>query len=535
MVYPLRSKIVLLCIGIFLLVSCVDSNKNAIPNSQIDNKTLKIVLSDPVETLDPIKILYNSDWQVSSMIYEGLIEFNSQTNSILPSIAKSWAKYENGKRWIFKIRSDKYFHDDPCFNEGIGRAVNAFDILYNFERIGNPNRNCYNSSLFVNKIKGMLEFQNGKANSISGINVIDSSTIEVTLNKNYITFLKVLATPFAYIVPKEAVDFYGDTFYKNPVGTGMFRLTKWSEREGLELVQNTHYQAITDLTESSSFNSIQVKTLSDPSMMISDILKNECQIISINNNTYNYLKTRDQLQNTCRLFVDSSTSTIRFFGFSMDNQTEIATNNKIRKAIAQQFKNNFSKNISTEYIHANSLLPQYYLKANNYKWFEKNVSINQKSIPPEISISASSEVKDVIELNNSIKTLGLKVNLEIKKVDYYRAIITDRPDIFRVSMCPTYPDPEEYYSLFYSEAGKSVNLTNYKNAEYDSIFEQSLIEESKPKRMELYYRLEEILRNDVPFIPISQSYYKYYIVKDNIRNFSLSYGIPNYKNISMGK
>ncbi len=43
-------------------------------------KNLKIILTDPVETLDPLKILYSSDWRVASNIFEGLMAFDENDN-----------------------------------------------------------------------------------------------------------------------------------------------------------------------------------------------------------------------------------------------------------------------------------------------------------------------------------------------------------------------------------------------------------------------------------------------------------------------
>jgi hypothetical protein len=40
-------------------------------------------------------------------------------------------------------------------------------------------------------------------------------------------FLALLTLPYCWIVPREAVEYYGEDFFRNPVGTGPFQLAEW--------------------------------------------------------------------------------------------------------------------------------------------------------------------------------------------------------------------------------------------------------------------------------------------------------------------
>ena len=50
-----------------------------------------------------------------------------------------------------------------------------------------------------------------------------------------------LATQFCSVVPKEAVEKYGQDFRTNPVGTGPFKFVNWKEGELLVLHKNEQY------------------------------------------------------------------------------------------------------------------------------------------------------------------------------------------------------------------------------------------------------------------------------------------------------
>jgi len=518
--------------------SCENLKEKLFVSPEINNKTLKLVLTDPVETLDPIKIIYVSDWHVASMIYEGLVEYDYKSKSIIPLIAEYWSTSDSGKQWKFRIRDNIRFHDDPCFVEGKGRKLDAYDILYNFERIADPNDGSYHQNLFGDKIVGMNDYYLGKSNSIKGINVLDSNTIEFILNENYVSFLKILATPYAYIVPKEAAKYYGKDFYKNPVGTGAFRLTKWSVWKELDLIRNQDYwKSVPEIQLENLLSKINIKIISDPSLMLSEFFKDDCHIITIDDKTYDYILSQESILNSCNLIIDSSSTSILFFGFSMDSNNDAILNKDFRKAIALSFNRvKLQRNFQNIHI-ANSLLPQYYLKNNAIEWYgydpatARNIlSQYQSDLPQQkITIFSSYETDDVVELVNSINAIGIDVNLTINKADYYPLIIKTRPDIFRVSMTPSFLDPEEYYSLFYSMSGANINLTSYKNTKYDQVYEQMLIEQDEAKRIQLYTILEEILKEDIPYLPVSHRGYRYYAVKNYIDNFSLIFGIPNYK------
>jgi ABC-type transport system substrate-binding protein len=65
-----------------------------------------------------------------------------------------------------------------------------------------------------------------------------------------------------------------------------------------------------------------------------------------------------------------------------------------------------------------------------------------------------------------------------------------------------YPDPENYYFLFYSKnfppAGK--NISRFKNEEFDRLFEQMATMENSPERLALVHRMNDIFAEECPVI-----------------------------------
>jgi hypothetical protein len=67
-----------------------------------------------------------------------------------------------------------------------------------------------------------------------------------------------------------------------------------------------------------------------------------------------------------------------------------------------------------------------------------------------------------------------------------------------------YPDPENFLFLFYGPQSRALkngeNAANYRNPEYDRLFERVQAMDNSPARQELIDRMLELLRRDAPWI-----------------------------------
>ncbi|NOX66729.1 MAG: hypothetical protein GXO85_13305, partial [Chlorobi bacterium] len=162
--------------------------------------------------------------------------------------------------------------------------------------------------------------------------------------------------------------------------------------------------------------------------------------------------------------------TIRFFAFSMDNKSPLTSNKLLRKAIVEAYnRNKFSDTDDVDNL-TNTLVPSHLLGFNleehpyNLSNAKKIVSELPDKIKSKVyTVCSSIKSRDAELLVEGMRNIGLKVKLDVHAKNYYRSIMNDRPDIFRVSMMPSFPDPTEYYALFYSKSGKDNNLAQYNN------------------------------------------------------------------------
>lgn len=165
-------------------------------------------------------------------IFNGLLRYTADGKQLEGDLAEDWSVSPDGKTYTFKLRQGVKFHN--------GRELVADDVKYSIERVLNPKTKSDGAFAFADVV-GAQEFNQGKAKEVSGIQVGDPHTVQITLKEPLAIFPYFLAMNFGYVVPREAAEQYGDNFARHPVGTGPFKFEEWKEGEYIKLVKNPDY------------------------------------------------------------------------------------------------------------------------------------------------------------------------------------------------------------------------------------------------------------------------------------------------------
>lgn len=200
---------------------------NATPGGMIT-----VTYKDDVATLDPA---IGYDWQNWSMIkslFDGLMDYVPGTTELRPGLAESYEISEDGTVFTFTLRDGVTFHN--------GREMTAEDVSYSLTRVTTPETQSPGAGFFAS-IAGFDAISSGEADTLTGVEVLDPKTVQITLSRPDATFLHVMALNFASIVPKEVVEEFGTDFGKNPVGTGAFKLDEWTIGQRLVFAKNENY------------------------------------------------------------------------------------------------------------------------------------------------------------------------------------------------------------------------------------------------------------------------------------------------------
>jgi oligopeptide transport system substrate-binding protein len=101
----------------------------------------------------------------------------------------------------------------------------------------------------------------------------------------------------------------------------------------------------------------------------------------------------------------------------------------------------------------------------------------------------------------------LGIQLVIRATDYNRfqqKMSSGNAQIFVWGWNADYPDPENFFSLLYGPNGKvkysGENAGNYRNPEFDRLFERMRNMENGQPRLEIIRQMQDILRRDAPWV-----------------------------------
>ena len=222
------------------LFSCTNINKT----ENIIGDTLKINETEFPQSCFPYDVNNVVDFHILSQIYNGLVKYDAEKLDITPDIATSWKVTNDGKQYIFHLNNKVYFHENKCFNKGhneTARMVKASDFKYSFELYCTKSTNI--NAVFFDII-GTKAYRDAKMSGtqnvdISGINVIDDTTLVINIEKKNPLFIHFLASIDAVVLPQEAVVAYGEN---SMVGTGPYFIKDFSLTDNkLILYKNTKY------------------------------------------------------------------------------------------------------------------------------------------------------------------------------------------------------------------------------------------------------------------------------------------------------
>ncbi|MBC8459756.1 MAG: ABC transporter substrate-binding protein [Deltaproteobacteria bacterium] len=189
------------------------------------------------ERLIPIKIKNPQTFPVSMQIFQGLCDLDEK-GSVIPCIAESWDT-KDYKTWRFHIRRGVFFQKSPIFQNGT-REVTAEDVLYCLTRFCSAS--SYNAFLLIDSVIGAAEYNQGKAEKVKGLSLLDKYTIQIDLLRPELFFINRLSTALVSVFPRE-VDKkeYGEKVGLSlVVGTGPYVLQSRTETE-VVLKRNDNY------------------------------------------------------------------------------------------------------------------------------------------------------------------------------------------------------------------------------------------------------------------------------------------------------
>ncbi len=549
-----------------------------------------------IRSFDPAGVADIASVKALSRIYEGLLQYHylDRPYRVVPLLADRMPEVsEDGLTYTFSIRSDVYFQNDPCFTEtgGTGRAVRAGDFVYAIKRVADVKNASGGYWVFDDRIRGLDAFREASRadgptdydRPVEGLQAPDDRTLRIRLKEPYPQLLYVLTMQYAAAVPREAVEYYGDAFGQNPVGTGPFLLEDWKRNYRVEYRRNPRWEETGRID--------RYPRQGTPADRAAGRLADAGRPLPLADGVIDYVvgdeQTRwlmflrgqfDRFGQVARAnwdaviapdrgldqrFRDMGISLVSrptldtfYLGFNMDDPV-VGDNRALRQALTCAFNREQWVQLHNDRIQAaNGPVPPalagHLEDASPFAYDPDRARAllaeagypdgidPETGRPLEITLTIGSadnaEIRQSSELFASfMREIGVDFQLEYMHWPAFLQKV-DRRDvqIYRLGWIADYPDAQNFLQLFYGpNSSPGSNHSNYDNPAYDRLYEQLRTLPASEEKTRLVKEMGRMLVEDCPWIFLHHrmSYSLHHGWLRNVKHHDFPYGVEKYRRV----
>ena len=476
---------------------------------------LNLYDTDPY-TLDPALSGDTSSSGYIIQIFGGLV---CPGDKLEPTgdIAQSWQVSDDGRTYTFYLRHDVKFQD--------GRQVKAGDFKYSWERACDPQTGSRTAATYLGDIVGVGEVLSGVTKGISGVKVVNDYTLEVTIDAPKSYFLSKLTYPTAFVVDRANVEAGGE-WWRNPNGTGPFKLKQWQQTELLVLERNELYYG--DLAKAS-----QVVFHLWGGMPMNMYETGEIDVTPVD---LAYVeKATDE---TGPFYLDLRVvPELSFFYIGFNTTKPPFDDANIRRAFSQAIDKDKLVSLAFKDMmrRADGILPP------GMPGYNEGLAGLGFDIAKAKELIAHSKYGDVSKLPPITITTGgegglisqdleaivyqwrenLGVEVKVRQLELQRFLYNlkeEKDEMFYMGWVADYPHPQDFLDVLF-HTGADYNYGGYSNPEVDALLESAGVEGDSEQSLALYQQAEQKLVEDAACLPLYFGQ-DYILVKPYVEGYS---------------
>ncbi|WP_426492794.1 ABC transporter substrate-binding protein [Hymenobacter sp. 102] len=485
---------------------------------------------ESLTSLDPAFARNQANTWAVTQLYNGLVELDDSLKPG-PSVARRYDISPDGRRYTFTLRPDVRFHDSEVFPRGKGRRVTAQDFVYSFRRLLDGATASPGGWIFRGKV---LEKADGEPSDTCFVAVNDS-TLRIHLQEPFIPFLGILTMPYAYVVPREAVQKWGKDFREHPVGTGPFRFKEWDEGNAIIYHRNpTYWKTDAQGRRLPYLDAVQISFIQDRKTEFLTFMQGKLDFLSgIRSGSRDLImypdgtvredfKGKFRLQkvpylNTEYLGMQQDLTNLRGDNLTtgralQDKRVRQALNYALNKPeFLAYFLNNVGKPGNSGFVPASlpsfsaEKVPGYTYQPEKARQLLRAAGYGPGK-PLRLRLNTVAESKEFCEYyQKKWAEVGVQVEIDVNQGAAHGEMIDNgRAAFFTRSWLGDYPDAENYLALFYSPnfAPAGPNKTHFKRPAYDQLYQQAKLEQDADKRYALYQQMDRLVTEECPVIAV---------------------------------
>ncbi len=524
-----------------LLILITSCSEDEVKQFEFSGGTVTMALDNEPSTYIPRKVLDYYSSTVLTQITEGLVGIDPKTTKVIPKLAASWKKSDDGKVYEFTLRDDVYFHPHELFSSLNDRLMTPEDVIKTFEMgcavgVDGETPATY-AFMMKGLVKGAEEYNAGKAKSISGITA-KGNVIRIELIQEDHNFLNKLTNVTAAIVSKKIIDGNMET---DVIGTGPFMYSEYKTDPvpTLILTKNKDYylkdeegnalpylDSLVFIFQSRKLEQLDMfengKTdliIGLPTSRITMML--EGRIEDFNAKPPKLILANNPLLETNFYFFNLADERFK------DARVRKAFNYAVNKdALGREILRNQYNDLGVYGITppVSKALKGYDFKSIAEVGFrydpEKARKLLAEAGYPNGEGFGSVELRfDINETHSAIadefakqifRVLGININIDGSTFSQLTADgATGNGDIFRSGWSADYPSPETFLMNFYggylpedSTEASPINKSRYHNPIFDEYYKKATLSKKMTDQMKYFAKAEIALLEDPPLIPL---------------------------------
>jgi peptide/nickel transport system substrate-binding protein len=466
----------LLCGAGLLIGGCGSSNTSA------DSGTVNFLLDSAPTNLDPRIGADAYSEHVDGLIFSSLVARDSKMK-VIPDLAESW-DMPDPLTYIFHLRRGVKFHD--------GRPLTSADVKFTLDTV----------------ISGAVKTTKRQSYKlVTSVEAPDDETIVLRLTEPFASLLWSLASPGIGIVPRGS----GPELAQHPIGTGPFRFVGATVDEEIVLERNEKYFGSVPKIER-----LRMRIVPDVTVRALELRKGSGDV-AINSLTPDMVVTLAKEPGLAA--VQEPGTSMAYLSFNFDDP--ILAKRAVRQALAHAT----DRATIIKYLLRGQARPAQSLLPPNHWAFDADVQ--QYDFDPGLAekmLDAAGYPRgnDGVRLRLTLKTSTdefarltseaiadqwkrVGVMLELRPLEFatfYSDISRGSFQMYTLRWVGGNNDPDLFESVFSSKkmppAGS--NRGHYRNAELDTLLDESRVEMDQGKRKEILARVQEIVAADEPYI-----------------------------------
>ncbi len=435
--------------------------------------------------------------EVAGLIFNGLVKYDTNLK-IIGDLAKSWEISEDGLEIVFHLKKDVRWAD--------GQPFTAEDVLFGYKTIIDEKTPTAYKEDYL---------------QVKTAEVLDSYTFRVTYDKPFAPALSSWGN--LVVLPKhllEGKDITKIPYRRNPVGLGPYILKEWEEGAKLGLESNRDY-----FEGRPYIDRIVYRIIPDPATRFLELKAGGLDYMGLTPLQYTRQTDTETFKREFRKYrypVFSYT----YLGFNM--KSPWFKDLKIRRAFAHAIDKDeiisavlfgLGRSATGPYVpntwpYKNTVKTYDFDPAKARKllaeagWQDTDGDgvLDRNGVPFEFTILSNIgndiREKTAVIIQQRLKDIGVKAKLKFLEWSTFINEFIDKRRFDAVMLGWSIGlDPDQYDIWHSSKTGeKEFNFVSYANPEVDSLLEQGRQTFDIEERKKAYFRIQEILAEELPYI-----------------------------------